>query len=57
MILDSVAVMLILDLDEKSYSFVYGVARTPCLRLQAYLAEEDKAAMDPAGEYTEEELM
>ena len=39
MILDSVAVMLILDLDEKSYSFVYGIARTPCLKLAAYLAE------------------
>lgn len=42
MILDSVAVMLIFDLDDKAYSMVRSIARRPVMRLQQSLAEADK---------------
>ena len=42
MILDSVAVMLILDLDEKAYGFIKGFARRPVARLTKRLTEEDE---------------
>jgi len=46
MILDSVAVMLILDLDEKAYGFVRGLARRPVTRLQAKLAAIENQSDD-----------
>lgn len=42
MILDSVAVMLIFDLDDKAYSMMRSIARGPVLKLQKQLANADK---------------
>jgi len=44
MILDSVAVMLILDLDEKAFGFIRGLAHGPVERLVARLTDEDDRA-------------
>jgi len=41
MILNSVAVMLIFDLDDKAFTMIKGVARGPVLKLQKYLREHD----------------
>lgn len=45
MILDSVAVMLIFDLDDKAYAMIRSIARGPVMRLQRGLAEADKATV------------
>jgi len=42
MILDSVAVMLILDLDEKAFGFIKGIAHRSVTRVAMRLKEEDE---------------
>jgi len=53
MILDSVAVMLILDLDEKAYGFIRGLARGPVLRLEAHLADIENDGLPEHDKYDE----